>query len=86
MKKLFSILLVLAMLVSLFACGKQDTGDTSPAETDTTAQESHYPVTVTDQAGRTVTVEAEPQRLVSGYYISSSLLIALELDSKMVGI
>ena len=86
MKKLFSILLVLAMLISLFACGKQDTGDTSPAETDTNAQESHYPVTVTDQAGRTVTVEAEPQRLVSGYYISSSLLIALELDSKMVGI
>ena len=86
MKKLFSILLVLAMLISLFACGKQDTGDTSHSETDTNAQESHYPVTVIDQAGRTVTVEAEPQRLVSGYYISSSLLIALELDSKIVGI
>ena len=29
-----------------------------------------YPVTVTDQAGREVVIEEEPQRLVSGYYIS----------------
>ncbi|MCQ2520518.1 MAG: ABC transporter substrate-binding protein [Lachnospiraceae bacterium] len=45
-----------------------------------------YPVTVTDQAGREVVIEKEPETLVSGYYISSSLLIALELDDKMVGI
>ena len=45
-----------------------------------------YPVTVTDQAGREVTIAEEPVKLVSGYYISSSLLIALELDSKMVGV
>ncbi|MBE5773566.1 MAG: ABC transporter substrate-binding protein [Clostridiales bacterium] len=45
-----------------------------------------YPVTVTDHAGREVTIEAEPEKLVSGYYISSSLLIALDLDEKMVGI
>lgn len=45
-----------------------------------------YPVTVTDQAGREITIEKEPETLVSGYYISSSLLIALDLDDKMVGI
>lgn len=45
-----------------------------------------FPVTVTDQAGREVTIEEEPARLVSGYYISSSLLIALGLDDRMVGI
>ena len=45
-----------------------------------------YPVTVTDQAGRTVTMEAEPERLVSGYYISTSLLIALDQKDKLVGI
>ena len=43
-------------------------------------------VTVTDQAGRTVVVEKEPQRLVSGYYITTSLLIALDLEDKIVGI
>ena len=30
--------------------------------------------------------EEEPQKLVSGYYISTSLMIALELDDKLVGI
>jgi len=45
-----------------------------------------YPVTVTDQAGREVTIEEAPDKLVSGYYISSSLLIALGLDDQMVGI
>lgn len=54
---------------------------------DSASQDSgHYPITLTDQAGRQVTIEAEPQKLVSGYYISTSLLIALELDEKMVGI
>jgi len=45
-----------------------------------------YPVTVTDQAGREVTIEQKPERLVSGYYISTSLLIALGLEDQMVGI
>ena len=47
---------------------------------------TQYPITVTDQAGREVTIESEPQKLVSGYYISTSLLIALDLDEKLVGI
>lgn len=45
-----------------------------------------FPVTVVDQAGREVTIESEPQTLVSGYYISSSLLIALGQADKLVGI
>ena len=60
-----------------------------PADVEATSTESaevSYPVTITDQAGRQVVIEKEPQTLVSGYYISSSLLIALELADKMVGI
>ena len=34
-----------------------------------------YPLTVTDQLGREVTIEEEPKTLASGYYISTSLLI-----------
>ena len=45
-----------------------------------------YPVTVIDQIGREVVVEEEPETLVSGYYISTSLLIALGLKDKLVGI
>ena len=45
-----------------------------------------YPLTVTDQAGRQVTIESKPEKLVSGYYISTSVLIALGLDDEMAGI
>ena len=50
------------------------------------AAETAYPITVTDQSGREVTIEKEPERIVSGYYIPSSLLIALGLKDKIVGI
>ena len=48
--------------------------------------EVQYPITVTDQVGRQVTIEEEPQTIVSGYYIASSILIALEQEEKIVGI
>lgn len=45
-----------------------------------------YPVTIVDQAGREVVIEEEPQSLVSTYYITSSLFIALGIEDRMVGI
>ena len=99
MKKLISLLLVLTMLLSFAACGQTDKPESTAPETsaptvntteesipETTVAPSHYPVTVTDHAGREVVIEEEPQKLVSGYYISTSLLIALDLDEKLVGI
>ena len=63
----------------------------TPEAADPTAQpdgasETSYPVTVTDQAGRQVTIESQPETLVSGYYITTSLLIALGLQDGLVGI
>ena len=99
MKKFISLLLALTMLLSLAACSQTGKpAETTPATTEatvpttvetvpeTTVALSHYPITVTDHAGREVVIEEEPQRLVSGYYISTSLLIALDLDEKLVGI
>lgn len=92
MKKLISLLLVLAMLLGLASCGQagkpEDTtlAATEAAVSETTAAPSHYPITVTDHAGREVVIEEEPQRLVSCYYITSSLLMALGLEDRMVGI
>lgn len=56
------------------------------SSTEADAEQTVYPLTVTDQAGREVTIEKEPSSIVSGYYISSSLLIALGLKDKVVGI
>ena len=92
MKKLISLLLALAVLLSLAACSQSAEAPETTAPTETTvpteatAAPSHYPITITDHAGREVVIEEEPQKLVSGYYISTSLLIALELDEKLVGI
>ena len=107
MKKTLSLLLALAMALSLAACGAQpDASGSEPASqpeavsepaadtpeaADPTAQpdgasETSYPVTVTDQAGCQVTIESQPETLVSGYYITTSLLIALGLQDELVGI
>jgi iron complex transport system substrate-binding protein len=92
MKKILSILLVVAMVLSFAACGQPGSSDvpiSAPAEEAVPAPTdapSYYPVTVTDQLGREVTIEQDPQRIVTAYYITSSLLIALDLDDRIVGI
>lgn len=43
-------------------------------------------VSLIDQTGRQLTLAETPGRIVSGYYISSSALIALGLEDKLVGI
>lgn len=67
------------------------TGATASAETAATGTAGEeavvtYPVTVTDQLGREVTIEKEPETLVSGYYISTSLLLALNQQDKLTGV
>ncbi len=81
MKKLTSVLLTLAMLISLASCRTSEKEDGNASDNTVS-----FPVTVSDHAGREVTIEEDPEKLISGYYISTSLLIALDLDEKLVGI
>lgn len=50
------------------------------------AVEDLWPITLTDHAGRQVTIEKEPQTIASGYYIATSMLIGLGQTEKMVGV
>lgn len=84
MKKCISLLLSLVLLVSLAACGHSGAATQTTAATE--PESGYYPVTITDQAGRQVTIEKEPQRLISSYYITTSLLMALGLDGRLVGV
>lgn len=95
MKKIIALLLALMMVFTLAACGGTPVEETqAPTENQTEAPTEgenqsagvSYPITLTDMAGREVTIESEPQRIVSGYYISSSACIALGLTDRMVGI
>ena len=81
MKKNISLLLVMAIMLSFAACGQPSS--TNPPIADVSGWS---PITVTDQAGREVTINQEPQRIITAYYITSSLLIALDLDDRIVGI
>lgn len=81
MKRIISLVLVLAMVLAFAACGQP-----AKNEPDGSAAAGHYPLTLTDQAGRQVTIEKEPQRLISSYYITTSLIMALELDDRLVGV
>ena len=65
---------------------RQTTGTQTQTEEKIEETKETFPVTVTDQLGREVTIEKEPQKLVSGYYISTSIVIALDLEDKLVGV
>ena len=80
--KWLAMLLAVVMTLSFAACGQEP----APAPQPEPTTDVTYPVTVKDMAGREVTLEKQPERIVSGYYISSSACIALGLTDKMVGI
>ena len=94
-KRFTALFLSILMLFSLAACGNSTTSDKGTEEATTSAFDVmsqfneigvSYPLTVTDQAGRTVTFEKAPEKIASSYYISTSLLLALGLQDKLVGI
>lgn len=88
-------LLALLMILCTVGCGGTTAQDTEQAtdqamepatEPDSEENGISYPLTVTDQAGRTVTIEQEPKRIATTYHISTSLLLALGLEDALVGI
>lgn len=65
------ITLLLVIVCSAFA---------SPVKEQSTS------VTVTDQIGRVVEIPAKPEKIVSGYYISSSACIAMGMEDNLVAV
>ena len=95
------LLALIFMLLSLTGCAPglthSDTSSPDSANTavtpgieadvpESTPTDGAADITVTDQAGRTVTLEKAASRVVSAYYISTALLVALDCDDSLVGI
>lgn len=70
-KSVLVLAMLLFMLCSVFA---------NPAKETTSG------ITVTDQIGRVVEIPAKPERIVSGYYISSSACIAMGMKDNLVAV
>lgn len=98
-KRSILLLLAIVMTLSFVGCGapsnKVEPAETPVVETpveETKPEEAgveekaQWPVVIKDHLGREVTIEEKPEKLVSGYYITSSMLIALGLEDSLVGI
>ncbi|NJE10150.1 ABC transporter substrate-binding protein [Thermococcus sp. MAR1] len=62
------------------------TSSASESKTTTSSMESHYPITVTDFANRTVTIESEPKRVVTLAPSITEDLYYLGLFDRVVGV
>ena len=78
-------LLLGAALLALALAGCGSTAAEKPAGA-TTGSTAAFPVTITDDASRTVTVKAEPQRIVSLAPANTEIAFALGLGDKVVGV
>jgi iron complex transport system substrate-binding protein len=80
---LATLLGVAVVALALSGCGsttaEKTVGATGPSA-------SAFPVTITDDASRTVTVKAEPQRIVSLAPANTEMAFALGLGDKVVGV
>lgn len=92
MKKKLLALLTLLSLGLITACGADTTApvvEESAVEESTTTDsmsETEYPLTITDASGTEITIEAEPERIVSTSPSETEVLFALGLGDKIVGV
>ena len=92
LKRMGALALAAALCLNLAACGAASSSAalsaaaSSQAVASSAAVSEASGITLTDQAGRTVTLEQPAESIVSCYYISTYATIALGLKDKIVGL
>ena len=76
------LLLLVSLALPLTACSPQEAAAPEAAE----PAAALFPVTITDDAGRDVTVETEPVRIVSLAPANTEIVYALGLFDRLVGV
>lgn len=84
-KKLCVLALCLTMLINVTGCGKSVSNPAGSEDVKDTSLDAQG-ITLTDQAGRTITLEKPAQTIVSSYYITTYACMALGLTDRLVGV
>jgi len=88
MKKLhilfFSLLLLLGILAGCNATN--ETKEQNEQQTAQTEESAAFPITATDAVGNEITIEEEPERIVSMIPSNTEIVFALGLGEKIVGV
>lgn len=89
-KRILSLTLALAMALSVAGCGASSSAASSEAVSgvvsEAVSEAESTAITLTDQAGRTVTLEQPAETLVSCYYVTTYAAIALGVSDRVVGL
>ncbi|HHV26425.1 MAG TPA: cobalamin-binding protein [Tissierellia bacterium] len=86
-KKILMLVLVLALtLVAFTGCGNSNKAEDSNEKVETEGENSTYPLEVEDQFKNKVTIEKEPERIVSLAPSHTEILFSLGLEDKIVGV
>lgn len=79
MRVFLAVVLILTISFSLVACSQNPSGEQANTE-------GSDEIVIIDHLGREVKFDKPVEKIVSGYYITTSMLIALGLEDKVVGI
>jgi iron complex transport system substrate-binding protein len=82
----FILAVFLAAMTITTSCSNRGSDSEQAALKSKEITPAEKTVTVTDHLGRTVTLEKPAEKIVSGYYISTSALISLGLEDRLVGV
>ena len=84
-RRLSSLLAIIAFLLA--ACGfPVTTPSATPAVTSASASPQHFPVTVTDDRGKSVTFTSAPKRIVSTIPSATEVVFAVGAGDRMVAV
>jgi len=81
MKKVLSLILVLVMMMSLYACGDNANNESN----EESIVEDVYPLTITDGEDREVTIESEPMTVITMAPSMTEVLYVLGLGDRLIG-
>lgn len=74
---------VTALLLTLMGCAR---GSSTPASPSSASSQSGFPITLTDDDGVKVTIDHQPQRIVTFAPSMTEIVFALGLGSELVGV